>query len=170
MTIFPEKISIFTPKISDDLFFSHRPGFSDFTLFTVIKCPIRPFLRKKNHYFKKYFLNKTIFYSVHPFAHIQQHYFSKYRETNAWAAPATSNLGGASPSPPRSPPLAASLDLTFHFPVRMTGIPYQTAHMSNPCVNSGPRVCILFRCRIRLYMLTKISSSVFRTYVACRQL
>src|SRR6218665_3093528 len=58
-------------------FFSHRPGFSDFPLFTVIKCPIRPFLRKKNHYFKKEFLNKTIFYSVHPFAHIRQHYFSK---------------------------------------------------------------------------------------------
>src|SRR6218665_2605212 len=25
-------------------FFSHRHGFSDFPLFTVIKCPIRPFL------------------------------------------------------------------------------------------------------------------------------
>src|SRR6218665_2302458 len=28
--VFSEKISIFTPKISDDHFFSHRPGFSDF--------------------------------------------------------------------------------------------------------------------------------------------
>src|SRR6218665_2331543 len=57
MTLFPEKISIFTPKFSDDLFFSHRPGFSDFA-FTVIKCHIP---HKKNQYFRKEFLNKTIF-------------------------------------------------------------------------------------------------------------
>src|SRR6218665_785863 len=76
-------MSIFTPKISDGLFFSHRPGFSDFALFTVIKCHIRPFLHKKNHYFRKEFLYKTIFFcSVHPFAHIRQHYFSKY-----WGGP-----------------------------------------------------------------------------------
>ena len=34
-------------------FFSHRPGFSDFALFTVIECHIRPFLHRKNHYFRK---------------------------------------------------------------------------------------------------------------------
>src|SRR6218665_3579681 len=42
-------------------FFSHRPGSSDFTFFTVIKCHIRPFLHKKYHYFRKEFLHKTIF-------------------------------------------------------------------------------------------------------------
>src|SRR6218665_3545025 len=88
-------------------FFSHRPGFSDFPLFTVIKCPIRPFLGNKNHYFRKEFLNKTIFYSVHPFAHIRQRYFSKYWGTNAWAVLPPQILGG--PSPPRSPPLRVGL-------------------------------------------------------------
>src|SRR6218665_268484 len=98
-------MSIFTPKISDD-FFSHRPGFSHFPLFTVIKCPIRHFLHKKNHYFRKEFLNKTIFYSVHPFAHIRQHYFSKYWGDQCMGRPPPQILGGTvSPSSPRSPPL-----------------------------------------------------------------
>jgi len=79
-------------------FFSHRPVFSDFALFTVIKCHIRPFLHKKTHYFRKEFLDKTIFCSVHPFARIRQHYFSKYwGGTNA--SP-TSNLGGTVPPVP----------------------------------------------------------------------
>src|SRR6218665_3544751 len=47
--------------IYDDPFFSHRPGFSDFTFLYCIKCRIRPFLHKKNHYFRKEFLDKTIF-------------------------------------------------------------------------------------------------------------
>src|SRR6218665_1385909 len=50
--IFSEKMYIFTPKISDD-FFSHRPDFSDFTFLYCIKCRIRPFLHKKNHYFSE---------------------------------------------------------------------------------------------------------------------
>src|SRR6218665_268892 len=61
MTPFPEKIPIFTPKISDDLFFSHPPGFYDFTFLYSIKCRIRPFLHQKNHYFGKEFLDSTIF-------------------------------------------------------------------------------------------------------------
>src|SRR6218665_2559654 len=58
---FPEKFPFSRPKFLRTFFFSHRPSFSDFPFFTVIKCPIRPFIRKKNHYFKKEFLNKTIF-------------------------------------------------------------------------------------------------------------
>src|SRR6218665_934027 len=101
-------MSIFTPKISDDLFFSHRPGFSDLTFLYCIKCHIGRFLHKKNHYFRKEFLDKTIFYSVRTFARIRQHYvyFSKYWGTNAWAVPPPQILGG--PSPPRSPPLLLS--------------------------------------------------------------
>src|SRR6218665_1722523 len=91
-------MSIFTPKISDDHFFSHRPGFSD--LFTVIKCPIRHFLHRKNHYFRKEFLNKTIFYSVHPFAHIRQHYFSKYWGRPMHGPSPISNFGGTVPPVP----------------------------------------------------------------------
>src|SRR6218665_2659530 len=60
----------------------------------VHACPIR-------HYFKKEFLNKTIFYSVHPFAHIRQHYCSNY-----WGGPMhgpspTSILGGPFPQSPQ---------------------------------------------------------------------
>src|SRR6218665_672085 len=62
------KISIFKVKISDDLFFSHRHGSSDFPfLFShfpyiyYVKCR-RPFPHKKT----------TIFHSVHTFTHIRQ--------------------------------------------------------------------------------------------------
>ena len=46
-------------------FFSHRPGFPDFTFLYCIKCCIRPFLHKKNHYFKNEFLDKTIFITLY---------------------------------------------------------------------------------------------------------
>src|SRR6218665_3988840 len=59
-------------------FLSHRPGFSDFPFFTVIKCPIRPFYTGKTTISEKNSLIRQLFYSVHPFAHIRQHYFSKY--------------------------------------------------------------------------------------------
>src|SRR6218665_3287209 len=104
MTLFPEKISIFMPKISDALF-SHRPGFSDFTFLYSIKCRIRPFLHQKNHYFGKEFLASTIFYSVRTFARIRQHYFSKYWGDQCMGRSSTSNLGDRPPRPPRSPPL-----------------------------------------------------------------
>src|SRR6218665_3991577 len=94
-------MSIFTAKISDNPFFSHRPGFLDFAFFTVIKCHIRPFLHKKNHYFRKEFLDKTIFYSAHPFARIRQHYLSKYWGTNAWAVPPPQIFGGTVPQSPQ---------------------------------------------------------------------
>src|SRR6218665_2041130 len=87
-------------------FFSHRPGFSDFTFLYCIKCRIRPFLHQKTHYFRKEFLHKTICYSVRTFAHIQQHYFSKYWGDQCMGRPPTSNFGGPSPPvPPRSPTL-----------------------------------------------------------------
>src|SRR6218665_1604407 len=45
-------------------FFSHRPGFSDFTFLYCIKCRIRPFLHQKNHYSEKNSLITQFFYSV----------------------------------------------------------------------------------------------------------
>src|SRR6218665_2488838 len=70
------------------------------------KCPFRPFLPRKNHYFRKELLNKTIFYSVHPFAHIRQHYFSKYWGNQCMGRPPHLKFfGGPSPQSPRSPPL-----------------------------------------------------------------
>src|SRR6218665_26926 len=75
--------------------------------FTVLKCRIRPFLHKKNHYFRKEFLDKTIFHSFRTFAHIRQNYFSKYWGINAWAVPHLKFWGDRLPSPPRSPPLSS---------------------------------------------------------------
>src|SRR6218665_3616935 len=94
-------------------FFFNRPGFSHFPLFTVIKCPMRTFLRKKNHYFKKEFLNKTIFYSVHPFAHIQQHYFSKYWGDQCMGRPPPQILGVPSPQSPGLRPWLATQSQPF---------------------------------------------------------
>ena len=93
------KISIFRVNISDDPFFSLRPGSSDFPfLFPhfpyvyYVKCRtcIWPFPHKKN----------TIFHSVHTFMHTRQNCFSKYWGTNAWAVPRPQILGGPSPQSP----------------------------------------------------------------------
>src|SRR6218665_2961690 len=51
--VFFEKIAIFRPKNSDDLSFSHRPGCPDSPYLYCVKCRIRSFLHKKNHYFRK---------------------------------------------------------------------------------------------------------------------
>src|SRR6218665_3014326 len=86
------------------LFFSHRPGFSNFPfLFPhfpyvyCFKCRIRPSPHKKNNFF----------YSVHTFTRIQQHYISKYLGDQCMGRPPPQTLGGPSPSPPRSPSLSA---------------------------------------------------------------
>src|SRR6218665_798068 len=101
MTFFPGKKCPFSRPKFLMTFFSHRPGFSDFALFTVIKYDIRPFVHKKNHYFRKEFLHKTILYSVHPFALIRQHYFSKYWGDQCMGRPHTSNFWEDSPPLPQ---------------------------------------------------------------------
>src|SRR6218665_3923699 len=90
------KISIFRVKISDDLFFSHRPGSSNFSfLFPhfpyvyYVKCRIYMTISSQE---------KHNFHSVHAFTHIRQHYSSKY-----WGGPMHGRsphlkfLGGQSP-------------------------------------------------------------------------
>ena len=92
------KVTIFRVKISDDLFFSHRLGSSDFPfLFShfpyvyYVKCRIWLFPHKKT----------TVFHSVPTFTHIRQHYFSKY-----WGGPMHGPFphlkffGSSPPSPP----------------------------------------------------------------------
>src|SRR6218665_354197 len=93
MTFFPGKKCPFSRPKFLMTFFSHRPGFSDFALFTVIKYHIRPFVHKKNHYFRKEFLHKTILYSVHP--------FSKYWGDQCMGRPHTSNFWEDSPPVPQ---------------------------------------------------------------------
>src|SRR6218665_2953830 len=90
-------MSIFRVKISDDLFFSHRLGssnfpflFSHFPYVYYVKCCIWPFPHKKT----------SIFRSVHTFTHIRQHCFSKY-----WGGPIhgpspPSNFWGTVPQSP----------------------------------------------------------------------
>src|SRR6218665_1675853 len=104
MTFLGGKIS----NNSYDLFFSHRPGFSDFySLFSdspylcCVKCRIYPFFtRKSTIYLRKEFLDDTYcFYSVRPFAPIPQHYFSKYWGDQCMGRPPTSNFSGGGPSP-----------------------------------------------------------------------
>ena len=65
---FLEKMSIFTAKISDDLFFSYRPGFSDFPffsqifrIFTMLDVVYDPFLTRKTTISEKKFLYDTFF-------------------------------------------------------------------------------------------------------------
>src|SRR6218665_2199049 len=106
MTLFPEKISILTPKISDDLFFSHRPGFSDFTFLYSIKCRIRPFLHQKNHYFGKEFLDRTIFFTLFVLSRASDNTTSlNIGGSMHGPSPHLKFWGAVHPSPPRSPPL-----------------------------------------------------------------
>src|SRR6218665_2180643 len=101
MTFFPEKIFIFWPKISDDLFFSHRPGFSDFTF---LSSP-------ENHYFKKEFLYKIFFFTLF----VLSRAFDNTTSLNIGGHGPFPNLkfqifwGDRPPSSPRSPLLTATV-------------------------------------------------------------
>src|SRR6218665_1460551 len=57
------KISIFRVKIPDDLFFSHRPGSSDFShifrMFTMLNVVYDHFLTRKTQFFTLFMLSRT---------------------------------------------------------------------------------------------------------------
>src|SRR6218665_2553302 len=83
--IFLKKFPLSRPKflmtfflVIDQVFLIFPFLFLDFPYLYRVKCHIWPFLPKKNHYFRKEFLDDTFFYSVRTFALIRQHYFSKY--------------------------------------------------------------------------------------------
>jgi len=59
--VFSGKISIFTPKISDDLFLVIDHVFQILRFFTVLNVVYDHFFTQKNHCFRKQFLDKTIF-------------------------------------------------------------------------------------------------------------
>ena|SRR6218665_1867889 len=118
MTVFSKKFPFSRPKFLMKflVFFSHRPGFSDFPfLFPdflylyYVKCRIRPvydpFLTRKTTISEKNSFMTLFFYSVRTFACIRQHYFSKYWGTDAWAVFPPQILGDR----PRSPPLGLRL-------------------------------------------------------------
>src|SRR6218665_980728 len=107
MTLFPEKISIFTPKISDDFFLVIDQVFQILRFFTLLNVVYDLFFTRKTTISEKNSLITPFFYSVRTFACIRQHYFSKY-----WGGP----MHGPSPHlkfwgtvPPRSPPLVTTI-------------------------------------------------------------
>src|SRR6218665_1917699 len=91
------KISIFRVKISDDLFFSHRPGSSDFShIFRMLNVVYDHFLTRKTQFFTLFMLSRTSDNTTS----------QNIGGTNAWAVPPPQVLGETvHPVPPRSPPL-----------------------------------------------------------------
>src|SRR6218665_2674604 len=80
------KISIFRVKISDDLFFSHRLGSSDFPfLFSHF-----PYVYKKTTIFTLFILSRTYDNTTS----------QNIGGTNAWAVPPPQILGGPAPQSP----------------------------------------------------------------------
>src|SRR6218665_468587 len=112
MTFFGEKISIFTAKISDDLFFLViDPVFRIspfFRVFTMLNVVYDPYLTTKTAISENNSLYDTFFTLFVLFARLRQHCFSKY-----WGGP----MHGTSPhlklwgrpSPPVPPGLRPCL-------------------------------------------------------------
>ena len=76
------------PKNSDDLVFSHRPGFSDFFqilhIFAVLNVVYDPFFTTKTTISKKNSLTTPFFYSVRTLMRITS---QNIGGTDAWAVP-----------------------------------------------------------------------------------
>src|SRR6218665_149889 len=108
MTFFGKKISIFTPKNSDDLFLVIDQVFLIFTLsfqiiriFTVQNVVYDPFFTRKRTVSEKNSSTTPIFfYSVRAFAPISQNYFSKYWGDQCMGRPPTSSFRGTVPQSP----------------------------------------------------------------------
>src|SRR6218665_2526894 len=99
MTLFSEKISIFTPKIVMT-FFSHRPGFFlIFRIFTVLNVVYDPFFTRKPTISEKNSLMTPFllcsYFRAHPTTLLL-----KIWGGGCMGRPPTSNFGGLSPSPP----------------------------------------------------------------------
>src|SRR6218665_1293849 len=101
------KISIFTPKNSDDLFLVIDQVFLIFPFFfqilricTVLNVVYDPFFTRKTTISEKRIPSLHLFYSVRTFALIRQHYFSKYWGDGWMGRPPPHILGDRPPSPP----------------------------------------------------------------------
>src|SRR6218665_3415210 len=94
---FREKFPFSGVKISDDLFYSHRPGFSDFPflfpdffrIFTVLNVVYDPFPHKKNTFFTLFILSRASDNTT----------FQNIGGTNAWAVPHLKFFGDRPPVP-----------------------------------------------------------------------
>src|SRR6218665_1664594 len=116
------KMSIFTSKISDDLFLSHGPcivcllpvSTVNLILFNNI---IEVSRQEKGHYYMPLFLPRNLYFRIkHSFVTLSFSHFVLYHAsnnttsrniggTNAWASLPPQILGDRPPSPPKSPPM-----------------------------------------------------------------
>ena len=92
------KISVFTLKISDDLFCFIDQVFQILRFFTLLNVVYNPFFTRKTTISEKNSLIRPFFYSVRTFACIRQHYFSKYLGGPMHGPSPTSNFWGDRPS------------------------------------------------------------------------
>src|SRR6218665_308995 len=107
MTLFSEKSPIFTAKISDDPFFSHRPGFSDFPFF----YQIFPFFATLNVVYDPFLTRKTPFLLFSYFPGHPTILHLKILGGRMHGPSPHLNFfweGDRPTSPPRSPPLISS--------------------------------------------------------------
>src|SRR6218665_3621695 len=108
MTFFLEKISIFRPKISDDLFLVIDQVFQILHFFTLLNVVHDLFFTRKTTISEKNFLI-TPFFTLFVLSRASDNITSlNIGETNAWAVPHLKFWGDRPPSPSRSPPLIAS--------------------------------------------------------------
>src|SRR6218665_1066157 len=111
--LFPEKISILTPKHSDDLFLVIDQVFLILTLSFQILCIFivsnfvcDPFFTTKSPLSTKNFLTTHIFFTLFKLSHPSHNTISQnIGGTNAWAVPPSQIWGAAPAVPPRSSPL-----------------------------------------------------------------
>src|SRR6218665_3824457 len=106
MTFFPEKISLFRPKISDDFFLVIDQVFPIFSVFTVLNVVYGPFftrtttISEKNSLTTPFFLLCSYF-RAHPTTLLLKILWGRMHGPS----PHLKFEGDRSPSPTRSPPL-----------------------------------------------------------------
>src|SRR6218665_586360 len=108
-------MSIFTPNISYDLLLVIDQVFQILRFFTVLNVVYDPFfLHHKNHYFRKEFLDKTIFFTLFVLSCASDNTTSlNIGEDQCMVRPPPQILEGTVPPVPlRSPPLVDLTPLT----------------------------------------------------------
>src|SRR6218665_3375271 len=116
MKFFRNKISVFTPKISEDLFLVIDHDFRIFPIFLKISH----IFAASNVVYDPFFTRKTLisednslmtpFFTLFMLSHASdKHYFSKYWGDGCMGRPPPQILGGPYPSPLRFPPVSIAM-------------------------------------------------------------
>src|SRR6218665_2338239 len=120
MTFFLDKISIFRPKISDDLFLVIDQGFQILLFFTVLNVVYDPFFTRKSTISKNNSLIRPYFLLCSYFRASDNTTSLNIGGDQCMGRPPTSNLfwGDRPPSlPPRSPSLIRTFNICSVCPV-----------------------------------------------------